>query len=50
MVLVLLDICMQKNASTSVSITLHKTQVQVNQKPQHKTGHNFNTREGEEVP
>ena len=36
MVLAKLDVCMYNNANQSVSITLHKTQVQVNQTPQHK--------------
>jgi hypothetical protein len=35
MVLVYLDVCMEKNANRSVFITLHKTQVQMHQRPQH---------------
>ena len=31
------NVCMQKNTNRSILITLHKTQVQVNQRPQHKT-------------
>ena len=36
MVLVKLDAYMQKNANRSILITLHKTQVQMNQRPSFK--------------
>ena len=50
MVLVYLDAYMQNTANRSLSITLHKTQVQVDQEPQHKTRHSKSNREesGEE--
>lgn len=35
--MVYLNVCMQKNANRSISVTVNKTQVQVNQRPQHKT-------------
>ena len=37
MVLVKLDVCMWKNANAFLFMTLHKTQVQVDQRPQCKT-------------
>jgi len=36
MVLVSLDVCMQKNSSRSICLILHNTQVHVDQRPQHK--------------
>jgi hypothetical protein len=30
---------MQKNASRNISINLHKTEFEVDQRPQHKTGY-----------
>ena len=43
-VLVLLDVCMRKIANRSILIILHKTQVQVDQRPQHKTGYSKTNR------
>ena len=37
MILAKLDVCMQNNATRSKLITLYKTQIQVDQRPQYKT-------------
>jgi hypothetical protein len=43
--------CTNKNANRSIFITMHKTQVQVDQNPQHKTRHTEpDRRKSEEYP
>ena len=39
MVLAYLDINMKKNENRPISITMHKAQVQMDQRPQHKASH-----------
>jgi hypothetical protein len=44
MVLILLDVCMKKNARKYLIITLHKNQGETDQIPQHKTGYTESNR------
>lgn len=42
--LILLDVCMYENSNRSITITLHKNQVQVDHRPQHQTKHTKSNR------